>query len=79
MKPGAAIPGLDIFKDKDPPVALERTEYPEWLTTLTEPLPSLAKLRRIPDEEATELEQRRFIKLIRRAAIKSNNESLKKS
>lgn len=53
MKPGTEIPGLDIFKDKDPPVALERSEYPEWLGDLVKPLKHLADYRKMSNEEAT--------------------------
>lgn len=77
MKPGSPIPGLDIFKDKDSPVALERSEYPEWVNTLTEPMVSLAKLRKMTVEEATDKEMKRYLKLVRRARIKESNEEAK--
>ena len=48
MKPGAVIPGLDIFKDGEAPVVLPHDQYPEWVYNLPTPLPSLAKLRRMP-------------------------------
>lgn len=79
MKPGTVMKDLAIFKDKEAPVVLERSEYPEWVASLSEPLPSLANLRQIPDEEATDSEQRRFLKLTRRAAIKLKNQALKES
>ena len=78
MKPGTPIPGLDIYKDKDPPVALERSEYPEWLGSLHKPLISLAKLRKLPFEEASDKEVKRYLKLVRRMKIKANNEASKK-
>jgi len=74
MKPGTPIPGLDIFKEKDPPVALERSEYPEWIDSLSKPLPSLAKLRKMPEEEATDKDKMRYLKLLRKLKIKKNNE-----
>ena len=74
MKPGTPIPGLDFRKDVDPPVALERSEYPEWLESLTRPLPSLAKLRRMPYEEATDRDKRRYLKLTRKQKIKRQND-----
>lgn len=77
MKPGTPIPGLDIYKDQDPPVALERSEYPDWVGTLAEPMISLAKLRKMPEEEATDKEKKRYLKLVRRLKIKDNNEEAK--
>jgi Mitochondrial ribosomal protein L37 len=74
MKPGTPINGLDIFKDKDPPVALERSEYPAWVSDLPKPLASLAKLRRMPEEEASDKDKKRYLKLIRKIQIKKNNE-----
>jgi Mitochondrial ribosomal protein L37 len=76
LKSGTPIPGLDIYKDKEPPVALERHEYPDWLESLAKPLPSLAVLRRMPEEEATDREKMRYLKLTRRVQIKNNNEAL---
>jgi Mitochondrial ribosomal protein L37 len=73
MKPGTPIHGLDIFKDKDPPVALPRSEYPEWVNDLAQPLPSLAKLRRTNILEADEKDQKRYFKLTRRIKIKQNS------
>jgi len=74
MKPGTPIPGLNIYKKQDPPVARPRSEYPAWVDTLAEPLPSLAKLRRIPDEEASDKDKMRFLKLTRRQLIQQQNE-----
>lgn len=79
MKAGTTIKELAIFKEKEAPVVLERSEYPDWIASLCEPLPSLANLRRIPDEEATDTEERRFLKLTRRAAIKLKNQALKEA
>jgi hypothetical protein len=39
----------------------------------------LATLRRIPDEDATDVEERRFLKLTRRTEIKKKNQELKES
>ncbi|GAX13761.1 hypothetical protein FisN_30Lh049 [Fistulifera solaris] len=75
MKPGTPIPGLKIYKDKDAPVVLERSEYPAWVDTLTQPLPSLAQLRKLPLEEATDRDKRRFLKLTRRQKIRERNEA----
>lgn len=73
MKPGTPIPGLDFFKDKDPPVALKRSEYPEWVDTLAQPMMSLAKLRRMDENDATDKEKMRYLKLTRRAQIRQRN------
>eukprot|EP00526_Cylindrotheca_closterium_P022062 CAMPEP_0113643668 /NCGR_PEP_ID=MMETSP0017_2-20120614/22971_1 /TAXON_ID=2856 /ORGANISM="Cylindrotheca closterium" /LENGTH=117 /DNA_ID=CAMNT_0000555215 /DNA_START=46 /DNA_END=402 /DNA_ORIENTATION=- /assembly_acc=CAM_ASM_000147 len=74
MKAGTKMENLAIFKGQDPPVVKEREEYPEWVGKLAEPLPSLAKLRKIPNEEADEKEILRFLKLNRRIGIRDNNE-----
>ena len=74
MKPGTVIEGLGIFKDKDPPVVKDRSEYPDWVSELSKPLPSLAKLRKMPIEEATDKEKMRYLKLTRKIKIKKANE-----
>jgi Mitochondrial ribosomal protein L37 len=76
-KPGTPIKGLDIFKEKDPPVYLERHEYPEWIYQLAQPLASLAKLRRLDEGEATDFDKKRYLKLTRRMKIKATNETKK--
>lgn len=73
MKPGTPIPGLNFLKGKDAIVALERSEYPEWVSDLDKPLISLAKLRRMDEEDATDKEKMRYLKLTRRLQIKANN------
>jgi hypothetical protein len=77
MKAGSSIPGLDVFQEKEPPVVLERSDYPDWINSLAEPLVSLAKLRKMPDEEATMADQKRYFKLLRRIEIKEKNEEAK--
>lgn len=72
MKSGTPIPGLDIYKEKDPVVVLERSDYPEWVNKLATPLPTLSDLRRLPDSEATEKDKMRYLKLTRRIQIKKN-------
>ena len=74
MKPGLTIQGLGIYKGQDPPVVLKRDEYPEWVNDLNEPLPTLAALRRMPNEEAKDKDIMRFLKLQRRLAIRKRNE-----
>ena len=56
MKPGEPITGLNVVKNKDPPVALPRSEYPKWVDDLAKPLPTLAQLRRMPEDEAKDEE-----------------------
>lgn len=77
MKAGTPIPGLDIYQDKEAPVALERTEYPEWLGSLAQPMVSLARLRKMPEEQATDKDKKRYLKLVRRLKIKEKNEEAK--
>lgn len=90
MKPGTPIPGLTNIHPtpKDPsaaslargaPVALKREDYPAWVNDLTRPLPTLAKLRTMKVEEASDKDMKRYLKLVRKAKIKSNNESRAKS
>lgn len=80
MKPGTPIPGLSIYPpSKDPnspsnsPAALPRSEYPQWVSQLVEAPPTLAKLRNMKMEEASDKEMRRYLKLVRRNLIKENN------
>ena len=74
MKAGTELKALAIFKGKDTPFTMERSEYPNWVNTLSQPLPSLATLRKIPNEEA-ELDQiKRYLKLTRRQAVRQRNE-----
>jgi len=85
MKPGTQIPGLSSIypPSKDPtaaannntavPTAKPRSEYPSWVSTLSEAPPTLAKLRNMKMEEATDKDLRRYLKLVRRGVIKDNN------
>ena len=75
MKPGTKLPsGLSIYKNVDPPVVLKQEEYPEWMNDLSKPLPSLAQLRRMPNEDATIKDVQRYLKLQRRNHIRQQNE-----
>jgi hypothetical protein len=74
MKPNTPLRGLDIFKSSEsPPVALDRSQYPSWLSDLSKPFITLAALRRLPLEQSTEEEQLRYLKLTRRGDIKEKN------
>ena len=78
MKPGTPIPGLGFYKDRDAPVALERSEYPEWVDKLATPMKTLGQLRRTHFEDATMQEKHRYFKLKRRLVIKKwNSEHVK--
>jgi hypothetical protein len=74
MKAGTPLSTLHIFKGQDPPVVKERSEYPEWVDRLAQPMPSLAQLRRMPNEEAKDRDILRFLKLKRRLQIRQRNE-----
>ena len=86
IKPGTPIPGLESIypkNTKDPskdktPIYLKREEYPSWVSQLMVPLPTLAELRRMPIEEASDKDMKRYLKLVRRAKIKANNEERRK-
>mmetsp|Transcript_5334 Transcript_5334/g.6971 ORF Transcript_5334/g.6971 Transcript_5334/m.6971 type:complete len:122 (+) Transcript_5334:234-599(+) len=78
MKPGTPIPGLDIYKEKDPPVVLERSEYPEWLGELVTPLKGIAQYRKMKAEEASLEDQQRYLKIIRKLDIKDKNDEARK-
>mmetsp|Transcript_12921 Transcript_12921/g.19932 ORF Transcript_12921/g.19932 Transcript_12921/m.19932 type:complete len:118 (-) Transcript_12921:94-447(-) len=81
MKPGTPIPGLSTIlpPSKDPannsnaPTAKPREEYPSWVSELAVAPPTLAKLRNMKMEEASDLDMRRYLKLVRRNLIKDNN------
>ena len=79
LKPGTPIVGVDIFKDRDPQLVLERTEYPVWINNLAIPELSLNRLMKLPVEDATDQQKRRYLKLKRRKVIKKNNASKKKN
>jgi hypothetical protein len=80
LKPGTPIPGLENIypKAKDPsqskvPTAKPREEYPSWVYELGKPLPTLAKLKSMNIEDASDRDMKRYLKLTRRAKIKANN------
>jgi hypothetical protein len=73
MKPGTPIAGLNFLPKESAPIALERSEYPEWMASLATPMPSLAELRRTPNEDASHEYIMRYLKLTRRIRIKQHN------
>lgn len=74
MKPGTVLKSLGVFKNEEPPVVRPREEYPAWVGDLATPPPTLAVLRRIPNEEAEDSEIMRYLKLSRRLRIRQKNE-----
>lgn len=74
MKVGTVLPGLDFIKDTDAVLTKERSEYPDWVDSLAKPMLSLAKLRRMSEEEATDREKERYLKLSRRQEMKKKND-----
>ncbi|VEU43218.1 unnamed protein product [Pseudo-nitzschia multistriata] len=74
MKAGTELESLSIFKGQPAPVVAERAEYPSWVAELPTPQPSLAALRKIPNEEADLDQIKRYLKLTRRQAVRQRNE-----
>ena len=74
MKAGTPLTDLAIFKGKDAPVTLERSEYPDWVNDLVKPKLSLAALRKIKNEDAEIDQIKRYLKLTRRQAVRERNE-----
>ena len=79
MKAGTQIPGLDSIYpsskggDSSAPIVKERSEYPKWVSSLAESPPTLAKLRNMKMEDASDKDMKRYLKLVRRIKIKNNN------
>mmetsp|Transcript_13447 Transcript_13447/g.21964 ORF Transcript_13447/g.21964 Transcript_13447/m.21964 type:complete len:99 (+) Transcript_13447:93-389(+) len=71
---GQAIP-INIYKTGTDPVYLEDSEYPEWLFSLTEPLPTERELEVRKDEITWEEGGKRLFKLKNRTAIKAKNDT----
>jgi hypothetical protein len=74
MKPGTVLKSLGVFKNEEPPVIKPREEYPAWIGDLATPSPTLAVLRRMPNEVAEDLDITRYLKLSRRLRIRQKNE-----
>jgi len=71
---GTPIPGLDYLKDAPAPTLRPLSEYPAWVGELaTKPLPTLARLEKMREEDATDAEKMRYLKLTRRGEIKEKN------
>jgi hypothetical protein len=74
MKEGTELKSLAVCTGQDPPKVLTPEAYPSWVSDLAKPMPTLAVLRRIPNEEAQDHEIVRYLKLTRRLGIRQRNE-----
>ncbi|CEG41062.1 Mitochondrial/chloroplast ribosomal protein L54/L37 [Plasmopara halstedii] len=64
----------NILKDGTHPMIKDKVEYPEWLFRLLDPKPTLGELERVGFDNITEMEeQHRFLVLLNRQALKTNN------
>jgi len=72
---GQELTGFDFLKSNKEKsvVALQRDEYPEWVDSLAKPLKTLAELKKMEFEDATDRERMRYLVLGRRKLIKDNN------
>ena len=79
---GGETAKVNILREGSDPPVLDDAEYPDWLWTVHEPLPSLqeltAKFEADPDS-MTSVEHRRMTKLWNRARIKDKNAESAKS
>ena len=84
MKAGTQIPGLDSIypsskkgddnkNSSSAQIVKERSEYTKWVSSLAEAPPTLAKLRNMKMEDASDKDMKRYLKLVRRIKIKNNN------
>jgi len=73
MKPGTPIQGLDVQKNAENIVVQEREKYDDFINNLCTPLTTLAQLRKMPVEEASQNDMKRYLKLTRRLEIKAKN------
>lgn len=73
MKAGTSIPGLNVHKNSEPIVALERSQYPDFINDFQEPMTTLAQLRKMDVEDANLKDMKRYLKLTRRLEIKEKN------
>lgn len=70
---GEKLQGFDFLKESEPLVAKPREEYPEWVDTLAKPMKTLAELRKMEFEDASDKERMRYLVLTRRQVIKDSN------
>jgi large subunit ribosomal protein L54 len=66
---------MDFNILKDAPALEEKpdAEYPAWLWTIHNPLPTLFELQKADPETLTERQKTRLFKLVRRKDIKTAN------
>uniref|UniRef100_A0A7S2P8W0 Uncharacterized protein n=1 Tax=Leptocylindrus danicus TaxID=163516 RepID=A0A7S2P8W0_9STRA len=76
MPAGTDLRGFDFLKkhsEGERLLAKPREEYPEWVSELAPGLKTLAELRKMEFEDATDKERMRYLVLSRRRLIKENN------
>ena len=73
MPAGTKLPGFEFLKGGEPVAAKSREEYPDWINDLSKPMKSLAELKKMKFEDATDKERMRYLVLTRRQLIKENN------
>lgn len=68
----ATTANVNILKDGKDPEFKDDSEYPEWIHTILQPMPTFAALERKDDQRSFE-DTARFLKLFNRNRIKQNN------
>ncbi|KAG7395129.1 hypothetical protein PHYBOEH_004202 [Phytophthora boehmeriae] len=63
----------NILKEGSHPELKDRSEYPDWLWTLLDTQPTLGELERMGFDNLEEEQQRRYLKLSSRRAVKDMN------
>eukprot|EP00808_Paulinella_micropora_P004519 g44423.t1 len=64
---------VQVFQDMEPVKLLPDDQYPDWLWTIHEPLPSLRVLKQQGFDNLNAQMKRRYLKLERKHRIKENN------
>ena len=64
---------ISVFKDSKPPAILNDNEYPEWLWTIHNKLPTLEELLKKDFNSLNDEDKKRLFKLQRRNKIKETN------
>lgn len=73
---GTELRGFEFLKkhgEGELVLAKPREEYPEWISELAPGQKTLAELRKMEFEDATDKERMRYLVLTRRRLIKENN------
>jgi large subunit ribosomal protein L54 len=66
---------VNVWAGQSNPVTKPDAEYPEWLWTLTDPLPSLRDMSAVPWEEFSDKDKRRASRLAHRAKMEKRKEA----